>query len=159
MTGGKSVSLVKYAESHWHPQLYIENALGDLKEQIRYTAKISKHDNRLYICEQRDVKGVFWEKLELYHFPSDIQDLSISVASMLYNDRVVLLPDADRKSGVNREAFVDQQEWNLYAHVDAEQRTVDEFDLQSMDEDDRPTTNVVADRKRTIVTVPCHVGT
>ncbi len=36
---GKSISLLKYAESHWHPQLFIENAIGDLKEQIRYSAK------------------------------------------------------------------------------------------------------------------------
>ena len=77
---------------------------------------------------------------------------------MLYNDRVVLLPDGDRKSGVNREAFVDQQEWNLYAHVDAEQRATDEFDFETMDQDDRPTTNIVGDRKRTIVTVTCHAG-
>jgi hypothetical protein len=31
---GKSISLPRYSDSHWHPQLYIENALGDLKEQI-----------------------------------------------------------------------------------------------------------------------------
>ncbi|CAF1496458.1 unnamed protein product [Adineta ricciae] len=158
LTDGKSVSLLKYTESHWHPQLYIENALGDLKEQIRYTAKLSKDDTKIDICEQRDIKGLFWEKLELYHFPNDVQDLSISVASMLYNDRVVLLPDGDRKSGVNREAFVDQQEWNLYAHVDTEQRTTDEFDFETLDEDDRSTTKTVGERKRTIVTVTCHAA-
>ncbi|CAF1516119.1 unnamed protein product, partial [Adineta steineri] len=26
-------------------------------------------------------KGVFWEKLELQHFPTDVQDLSISIGS------------------------------------------------------------------------------
>ncbi len=80
LTDGKSVLLDKYAESHWHPQLYIENALGDLKEQIKYSVKLSKEDNKIYICEHRDIKGLFWEKLELQHFPCDVQDLSISVA-------------------------------------------------------------------------------
>src|SRR5690242_17031612 len=44
---GKPISLLKYAESNWHPQLYIENALGDLKEQIRYSAKLSKKDDEI----------------------------------------------------------------------------------------------------------------
>ncbi len=158
---GKSVSLLKYAESHWHPQLYIENALGDLKEQIRYSAKRSKDGNEFYVCEHRDVKGLFWEKLELHHFPSDVQDLSISVASMLYNDKVVLYPDPHHQSGVNREAFVDQQEWSLYQHVDTEQRYVKEFLLQDSDKDDddtRENTDNIEDRKRSIITVTCHAG-
>ncbi|CAF1124376.1 unnamed protein product [Adineta ricciae] len=163
LTEGKSVSLLKYAELHWHPQLYIENALGDLKEQIRYTAKKPKEDNQIYVCEHRDIKGLFWEKLELHHFPSDVQDLSISVASMLYNDRVILLPDGDRKSGVNREAFVDQQEWNLYSHVDTQQRYVTEFLLHDSDDEDddndrRQCFHNSEDRKRSILTVTCHAA-
>lgn len=161
---GKSVSLLKYAESHWHPQLFIENALGDLKQQLTYTAKRAKKDNRIYVCEHRDIKGVFWEKLELNHFPSDIQDLSISVASTFYNDRVVLLPDPCHLSGVNREAFVDQQEWKLYMHVDTEQRYVTEFLRQDSDDEEEEeraqvdNIDVRADRKRSILTVTCHAA-
>jgi hypothetical protein len=159
---GKSVSLLKYAESHWHPQLYIENALGDLKEQIRYSARKSKDDNEFYVCEHRDVKGLFWEKLELQHFPSDVQDLSISIASMFYNDKVVLVADPHHQSGVNREVFVDQQEWLLYEHVDIEQRYVKEFLFQDTDNDDEDdeegNTNNTKDRKRSVVTVTCHAG-
>jgi hypothetical protein len=159
---GKSVSLLKYAESHWHPQLYIENALGDLKEQIRYSARKSKDDNEFYVCEHRDVKGLFWEKLELQHFPSGVQDLSISIASMFYNDKVVLVADPHHHSGVNREVFVDQQEWLLYEHVDIEQRYVKEFLFQDTDNDDEDdeegNTNNTKDRKRSVVTVTCHAG-
>jgi hypothetical protein len=155
---GKSVSLPnKYAESNWHPQLYIENALGDLKEQIRYSARKSKRDNEIYVCEHRDIKGLFWEKLELHHFPADVQDLSISVGSMLYNDKVLLTADPYLLSGVNREAFVDQQEWTLYKHVDYEQRFVTEFLLQEdEDEDELYGGNYSEDRKRPILTVTCH---
>ncbi len=162
LVDGKSVSLLNYTKSHWHPQLYIENALGDLKEQIRYSARKSKEDDQIYVCEHRDIKGLFWEKLELHHFPSDVQDLSISIASMLYDDKVILMPDPYQPSGVNREAFVDQQEWSLYEHVDAQQRYVKEFLFQNNDKDEDEdmveTTNNNEDRKRSIVTVTCHAG-
>ncbi len=165
LANGKSISLGKYAESHWHPQLYIENSLGDLKEQIKYSAKKSQENNKICICEHRDIKGLFWEKLELYHFPSDVQDLSISVTSMLFNDKVLLIADPNRLSGVNREAFVDQQEWSLYEHVDAEQRFVKDFLFRINDDDDDDDDNQQVkdtankeDRKRSVLTVVCHAG-
>ena len=68
---GKIVPLKKYGETHWHPQLFIENAIGDLKEQITYSARRSA-DQLVYICEHREIKALLWEKLELYHFPSDV---------------------------------------------------------------------------------------
>ncbi|CAF4288381.1 unnamed protein product [Rotaria sp. Silwood2] len=164
-TDGKPISLLNYAQSNWHPQLYIENTFGDLKEQIRYSAKKSKEDNQIYICEHRDIKGLFWEKLELHHFPSDVQDLSISNASMFYDDRVVLIADPNRLNGVNREAFVDQQEWSLYEHVDTQQRFIKEFIFEDIDEDEENdennqlnNTNDNENRKRSILTVTCHAA-
>ncbi|CAF1159901.1 unnamed protein product [Adineta ricciae] len=160
---GKSISLDEYEQSHWHPQLYIENALGDLKEQITYSAKINTKDQKIYICEHRIIKGLFWEKLELQHFPSDVQDLSISVTSTYFHNRVVLIADPHRQSGVNREAFVDQQEWCLYEHIDTEERYVKEFLFQtSSDEDDEDEGGIdsmnTEDRKRCVLTVTCHVA-
>jgi hypothetical protein len=160
---GKSVSLIRYTESQWHPQLYIENALGDLKEQIRYSAKKSKIDSQIYICEHRDIKGLFWEKLELQHFPCDVQDLSISIASMLYDDKVVLIDDPYHLSGINREAFADQQEWSLYEHVDTQQRFIKEFlrqneDEEDNDEDEDGSTLTNKERNRSILSVTCHAG-
>jgi hypothetical protein len=154
---GKSVSLIRYTESQWHPQLYIENALGDLKEQIRYSAKKSKIDSQIYICEHRDIKGLFWEKLELQHFPCDVQDLSISIASMLYDDKVVLIDDPYHLSGINREAFIDQQEWSLYEHVDTQQRFIKEFLFQNKDEE-QTKLNLNDERKRSLLTISCHAG-
>ncbi|CAF1166049.1 unnamed protein product [Adineta steineri] len=163
LADGKSVSLLKYAESHWTPQLYIENTIGDLKEQIRYTAKKSKEDAQIYVCEHRDIKGVFWEKLELQHFPTDVQDLSISIGSMLYNDRVILVADPYHGSGVNREAFVDQQEWKLYAYVDTLQRYVTEFLFRDTDDEEDESNQIEninnkEDRKRSILSVTCHAA-
>ncbi|CAF1489915.1 unnamed protein product [Rotaria sordida] len=168
LSDGKSISLQNYAQSNWHPQLYIENTFGELKEQIRYTAKKSKEDNQIYICEHRDIKGLFWEKLELHHFPSDVQDLSISIASMFYDDKVILIADPNHLSGVNREAFVDQQEWSLYEHVDTQQRFAKEFIFDDDDDDDDEeendnnnqlnNTNNNEDRKRSILTITCHAA-
>jgi hypothetical protein len=157
LADGKSVVLQKYANTHWHPQLYVENALGELKEQITYRVSKSGIDNNIYVCEQRDIKGLFWEKLELQHFPSDVQDLSISIASMLYDDKVLLTADPNLLSGINRESFVDQQEWSLYKHVDTEERYVTEFLGRDFDEDDDEP-NSKEDRKRSILTVTCHAG-
>lgn len=173
---GRSVSLINYSQKHWYPQLYIENALGDVKEQIRYSAKKSLDDQLCYVCEHREAKGIFWEKLELHHFPSDVQDLSISIASMFFDDKVILMADSHRLSGVNREAFVDQQEWSLYEHVDTEQRFVREFLFHDPDDDDKDNNNIDRltdqndslihvhqfdgdDRQRSILTVTCHAGT
>jgi hypothetical protein len=164
LTDGKSIILDKYHESHWHPQLYIENALGDQKEQRKYSAKICKEDNKLYICEHRDIKGLFWEKLELQHFPSDVQDLSISITSMFYHDKVVLMADPYHLSGVNREAFVDQQEWSLYEHVDTERRYIKDFLFRTVDDvedNNQHMTDITMsqeDRQRPVLTVTCHAG-
>ena len=160
LADGKSVSLGKYGDTHWHPQLFIENALGDLKEQVRYSAKKSQ-DQKVYVCEHRDIKGLFWEKLELYHFPTDVQELSISVGSMLYDDKVVLIPDPDHISGVNREAFVDQQEWKLYEHVATQQRFIKEFLFENLDDEEAEAEeelNSNDERKRSLVTISCKAG-
>jgi len=109
-------------------------------------------------------KRIFWEKLELYHFPSDVQDLSISVTSSLFHDKVLLFADPYRLSGVNREAFVDQQEWSLYEHVDSEQRFIKDFLFRANDDDDEEDDQQIKDtankeeRKRSVLTVTCHAG-
>jgi hypothetical protein len=157
LINGKSVSVLKYAETHWHPQLFIENAIGELKEQIRYSAKKSRKNSQIYICEHRDIKGLFWEKLELQHFPSDVQELSISIGSIYYNDKVILMADPYHLSGINREIFTDQQEWSLYEHVDTQQRYVKEFLFQDQDEDETKA-NPKDERKRSFLTVSCHAG-
>ncbi|CAF1224372.1 unnamed protein product [Adineta ricciae] len=158
LLNGKSVVLEKYAESNWHPQLYIENSLGDLKEQIKYTAKLNRVEKEIYICEHRIIKGLFWEKLELYHFPSDVQDLSISISSMFFNDKVLLFADPYCLSGVNREAFVDQQEWSLYEHVNTEQRFIKDFLFRTVDDESDEMINGKEDRKRPVLTVTCHAA-
>lgn len=52
---------------HWDPELFIENAVGNLKQDIKY--KVERKDNRTKVIEMRNIKGLFWERLELWDFP------------------------------------------------------------------------------------------
>ena len=52
---------------HWEPELFIENAVGNLKQDIKY--KIEEKEGKTIVHEMRMIKGVFWEKLELWDFP------------------------------------------------------------------------------------------
>lgn len=150
------MTIFNYADNYWHPHLFIENAVGDLKEQISYSAK-QQADQQIYVYEHRRINGLFWENLNLHHFPTDIQNLSISIGSMLYNDEVVLIADPYHPSSVNREPFTSQQEWLLYEHVDFEQRYVKEFLSQRDIEEDMSLSNG-NNRKRSFLTFSCHSG-
>jgi len=56
----------------WNPKLYIENSLGDPKEQIRHRV-IYNDKGEAFIYEKRVAKGTFMENLELDDFPFDVQ--------------------------------------------------------------------------------------
>ena len=59
----------------WNPKLYIENSLGDPKEQIRYRL-LYNDKGEAFITEKRVIKGTFMENLELDDFPFDVQVLN-----------------------------------------------------------------------------------
>ena len=72
----------------------MENAVKDVKEEVSYqivpigvdlASKISKFNEsrkkQFMICEMRKVTGIFYENLELQHFPLDVQDLTIHVVT------------------------------------------------------------------------------
>lgn len=49
-------------DKHWYPKLYIENAMHDVKEEIKYT--VTKLEDKVMITETRTAKGSFWERYE-----------------------------------------------------------------------------------------------
>ena len=65
---------------------------------------------------------------------------------------------------VNREIFIDQQEWSLYEHVDTEQRYIKEFLFRTDYDDEENEDNqqlregIKEDRKRSVLTITCHAG-
>ncbi|CAF1336233.1 unnamed protein product, partial [Didymodactylos carnosus] len=94
---------------HWNPELVIDNNVGELKQEIFYTVIQHPEEQSSEICEHRTMKGTFWEKLELQHFPVDVQDLSISITTKHSSSEVVLKQDESRLSSINRLAFGGQQ--------------------------------------------------
>jgi len=57
---------VKIDEFSWSPQLFVENAIGQIGGQNRWIT-IQKVEAGLEVCEHRRMNGIFWEKLELRH--------------------------------------------------------------------------------------------
>ncbi|XP_076460166.1 cys-loop ligand-gated ion channel-like [Babylonia areolata] len=102
---------------YWNPKLYIENAYGDPKEQFRHRVMFNEK-GEAFISEKRTVKGTFMENLELDDFPFDVQDLTITVASEFPATEVELIEDSDNRHMVNKQSFVDEQEWHLYCHTE-----------------------------------------
>lgn len=64
-----------------------------------------------------------------------------------------LIQDPQLRSSINREAFFDQQEWNLYEHVATEAReTKEEYSFV----DDN---SGIEQKKHSILSVTCRAGT
>ncbi|UJR15573.1 hypothetical protein I4U23_002511 [Adineta vaga] len=87
----------------WNPNLYVKNALDN---------------GVVYVWEIRKVVGTFWEKLELNSFPADVQQLSLQIVTRCPIEECVLVENRFQPSMVNREAFLAQQEWFLYEHIE-----------------------------------------
>lgn len=102
---------------YWNPKLYIENAYGDPKEQFRHRVMFNEK-GEAFITEKRTVKGTFMENLELDDFPFDVQDLTVTVASEFPATEVELVEDSDNRHMVNKQSFVDEQEWHLFCHTE-----------------------------------------
>ncbi|KAL7064401.1 hypothetical protein AAHC03_04528 [Spirometra sp. Aus1] len=105
---------------NWTPKLYIENTIGETREQLHQMIALNEFGHA-FLVEKRRVSGVFLENLELNHFPFDVQDLTITVASNLPSSEIRLLNDPDEPHRINKQSFVDEQEWYLYKHIDSEQ--------------------------------------
>lgn len=100
---------------HWEPELYIDNAVGKLKEENSY--KILRKDGKTTVCESKIVSGTFWEKLELNDFPLDSQDLTITVTSHKSYEEVLLEKSKMDELSINTNDFQQQQEWILFPKI------------------------------------------
>ncbi len=136
-----NISILEYdANLFWSPQLHIENAIGDLKEEVRHKLEIVEKDGSdilsdsnfnpknnqfneiinnltVRVCEMRKCRGVFYERLELYDFPMDTQELSITLTSKRNKNEIEFIENDKDPCSINTEDFLDQQEWDLFGHV------------------------------------------
>ncbi len=76
-------------EGMWDPKLYVENAMGDLRESMWYI--VSYNDKgEATVYQRRRVKGVFFERMELNQFPFDTQVSKQSVFQQQWNNQYYL---------------------------------------------------------------------
>ena len=79
--------------------------------------------------------------------------MTISITSHRHTDSCALVQDHRIQSSINREAFIDQQEWKLYQHVAIEERfTKDEYSFDTEDMKDNSKTHPV-------LAITCRAGT
>ena len=144
-----NISLLEYDPSmFWSPQLFIDNAIGDIKEDIKYKLEIVEKDGRdllndpdldtrdeqckhlivnnltVRVYEIRKVKGVFYERLELQDFPMDMQELSITLTSQRSDREVEFVRNLKDPCSINTSDFLDQQQWDLDSNVRVNEKKI-----------------------------------
>jgi hypothetical protein len=121
----------------WTPELYVVNALASLEEN-RYKLRVvpknrsffehaasrdvdDLKDPRLFtdhltvlVSQVRKIRGVFHETLELNEFPTDKQELSVTVSSARPIDQVLLVQDMSKDNLINTDRFYDDSSWDLF---------------------------------------------
>jgi len=112
----------------WNPQLFLENAHGAPKVKQWYEVWTSPQGLR-YVHENRIVHTVWSETLELWDFPFDTQDLSVTVGSGRRIPEVYLIEDP-LPSAVVKGHFMDEQEWHLHDHVEVSSNTINHWYTQ-----------------------------
>jgi hypothetical protein len=105
----------------WKPDLYYENGIKDIKEEVTYKiVPITPEDSiclggidrkEFMICETRKVSGVFFESLELQSFPLDVQDLTILVATKKPGNIVRLIPRWQKRENILVQFLLDRTMW------------------------------------------------
>ncbi|CAF2086547.1 unnamed protein product [Rotaria magnacalcarata] len=132
---------------HFNPQLVVLNNMGDsLRHDKWYSINKTNANSLLEITEHHKFKGIFWERMELNHFPYDVQELSISLTTPLTINDIYFVENKQKPSGVNRTVFSDQQSWHLYEHV--------EFSF----EQHREEYSLNYDQIHPVLSCTCHVG-
>jgi len=101
----------------WNPKVFIDNAVGEPK----YTGSellMKSPEGHAYVIERKRYRGTFMEQMELWEFPFDVQDLSIMVMSDLDATELDLVEDPDEIHKIQRQSFIDEQEWYLYKWIE-----------------------------------------
>ena len=102
----------------WKPDLYVENGIKDVKEEVVYRVvphgKKKLASSHLMIMELRKVTGIFYENLELEDFPLDVQDLTIHVASRKPGYIVNFIIMQDEQKILNISNTLDKSMWKLH---------------------------------------------
>ncbi len=58
-----------------------------------------------------------YTRINLKHFPADVQELTITISTPTHSSEVKLVHCKDKTSSVNIKYFIDSHEWHLYKHI------------------------------------------
>lgn len=115
----------------WRPDIYVENAIKDVREEVSYKVlpfndkilrktamsnqNIEIKDKEQYmVCELRKVTGIFYENLELEDFPLDIQDLSLTVATKKPGSIVNFILLQNETKSIKISNTLDKSMWKMH---------------------------------------------
>ncbi len=143
----------------WHPHIFILNRdAGSLEETKHYSLKRHHETKQIEARELRIFEGSFLCDFDLHNYPTDTQELIISIGSNLPDKKVRLQADPHNLSGVNKESFAAQHEWILYEHVEITPHWVKGYIFRH-DQDGGGDLYVPQHPKiRNILNVTCHVA-
>ena len=114
----------------WKPEIYVENAIKDVREDVSYkivpfhesiaATTAIKHLSLIttgyqyMMCELRKVSGIFYENLELEDFPLDIQDLTITVATKKPGKIVIFKLLQEELKNIQISHTLDKSMWKMH---------------------------------------------
>lgn len=106
----------------WKPELYIDNAINDPREQVSY--KILFEDKKYLVSEVKKLKGIFSENLELANFPLDIQDLTLQITSKNSTNKVNFILTQNKFSQQNISNTLDKSMWHLHNAIRVRENSI-----------------------------------
>ena len=114
-----------HVKNRWRPDLYVENVVSDLKEELSAKSVWDGELRQVMVSEIRRVRGLFWESLELAAFPCDIQDLSLIVTTKKSGKRVNLILMQPRLAYLSVPNTLEKTMWHLHQVVETEEETIE----------------------------------
>lgn len=103
--------------NEWHPRIVFFNALEIEKIQKNHYLFYEEGNEIPFALETYRIKGSFRENLELWDFPLDYQELTITLMSDWTNKLVEFEKDLKKADTIRPETFTADQEWFLCRHV------------------------------------------
>jgi len=113
------------AKIAWRPELFIENSLSNVKEEISLKCVYADDTKQtIMVSEIRKVSGLFHECLELESFPMDIQNLSIRIATRKSGKKVNFILMQPTLTQVTISSTLDKSMWHIHKLVKTQQENI-----------------------------------
>lgn len=113
---GRSPDDIRWS-NEWHPRIVFFNAVEIEKMEINHKLFYEEGNKIPYAMQSYRIKGSFRENLELWNFPLDYQQLTITLMSDWTDKLVEFEKDLRKPDTLRPETFTADQEWHLCRNV------------------------------------------